>query len=54
MSDINWEREAEAAAQRFRDIHQECKGRPIKALLAMPAALRALRDMTVAYAKAQS
>lgn len=52
MSD--WELEAEAAAQRFRDIHERCKGRPIKSLLATPAAARALRDFFIASVKAKS
>lgn len=47
----DWEREAKDAEQRFRDIHQKCKGRPIKSLLAMPAALRATRDIFVASYK---
>lgn len=46
--------EAERLEQQFWAIKRQCEGRPIKTLKAMPEVIRVLRDMFVAYAKAQS
>lgn len=42
-------RESERLEQEFRNIHNECKGRPIKALKATPRATRVLRALFFAY-----
>ncbi len=41
--------EAERAEQRFWALKREVEGHPIKALRAMPAVMRSLRDLFNAY-----
>lgn len=43
--------ESERLEAEFRSIHDECKGRPIKTLKAMPRTMRVLRDLFNAYLK---
>lgn len=45
---MDWEVERDRAENELFAIHDECKGRPFKALLRLPAALIAVKQLLVA------